>query len=136
MYSQPIRSGDPQPSGGDSIDELGGVAFQPAHIEAALGVLATLPLQARGNPLMQAQALQAYVVEAGLGDDPVVSAALHARITALAKWTAAHDPGRQSDPQAVMTATASVPLKDLSDGIGFDPAAFQELLLFIEELPW
>ena len=84
----------------------------------------------------QALTLQAYAADADLGDGPLVSAALHARLTALGKWTAAHDPAHQSDPNAVMAATAQFPLSELDAGIGFEPGGFQEMILFIEDLPW
>ncbi|MBC9033841.1 hypothetical protein IAG41_15710 [Sphingomonas sp. JC676] len=74
-------------------------------------------------------------MDAGLGDAPALSAALHARVSSLAKWTAAHDPSRQSDPEAVLAASAQFPLSRLVAGIGFEPAGFQEMILF-EELPW
>lgn len=69
-------------------------------------------------------------------DDAVVAAALHARVTAFAKWTAAHDRDRQSNAEAVIEATARFPLGDCDSGVAFDPAGFQEMILFIEELPW
>lgn len=136
MFSQAITpSGTP----GDIVDPLAllnAVAFAPAQIATALEVLATLPVTAQRDPMAQSLALQAHARDAGLGDVAVVSAALHARVTALAKWTAAHDPGRQSDPGAVIASTAHFPLGNLSNGIGFEPAGFQEMILFIEELPW
>lgn len=135
MLSDAIHA-EPGAAGGAVLEALNAVAVSPAQLQAALEILAALPQSAKRAPLGQALALRAYAREAGLGDDPVVSAALHARITALANWTAAHDPDRQSDAQAVIAATARYPMSDLAGGIGFDPAGFQEMILFVEELPW
>lgn len=121
---------------GTVLEALNAVAVSPAQLQAALDIPAALPHSAKRAPLDQALALQAYAREAGLGDNPGVSAALHARVTALANWTAVHDPDRQSDAQAVIAATARYPMGNLAGGIGFDPAGFQEMILFVEELPW
>lgn len=80
--------------------------------------------------------LQAYALDARFADEAIAGAALHARVTALAKWTAVHDPLRQSDPRAVFEATARHPLVETDGGIGFEGSSFQEMVLFIEELPW
>jgi hypothetical protein len=119
----------------EAIGKLNAVALSAANIQAALEVLARTPPQAQGNPRAQAAFLRAYVRDAALPDDAVVAAALHARVTALAKWTATHDPDRQS-AEAVIEATAGFPLGDCDSGVAFDPAGFQEMILFIEELPW
>lgn len=119
-----------------ATDQLNGVALSAAHLEGAMRTVAQLPAHARDNPMAQALALQAYAEHGGLGDDALASAALHARISALAKWTAAHDPERQSNAEAVMEAAARFALTEEADGIGFEPGGFQELVLFIEELPW
>lgn len=145
MYSQAIHDGrgfasPAMPrvgaSGEDALELLNGAAFTPAQIEGALRALGALPAALQPDPRAQALALQAYAAEEGLSSAPKTAAALHARVTALAKWTAAHDPMRQSDAEAVLAATARFPLAELPNGIGFDPAGFQELVLFIEELPW
>jgi len=115
---------------------LNTVRFAPAQIAGALETLSLLPVEAQSDPRAQALTLQAYAMDAGLGDDPAVSAALHARVSSLARWTAAHDPARQSDPEAVIEASAQFPLSRLDAGIGFEPAGFQEMILFIEDLPW
>lgn len=115
---------------------LSGVEISALQIEAALRVLASLPPTEISNPFAQAAALQDYAQACSPGCDMLLGTALHARVTALAKWTAGSDPERQSDPEAVLEATARFPLSELPDGIGFEPAAFQEMILFIEELPW
>jgi hypothetical protein len=135
MLAQAIAVPD-APQSDDPLSILNAVAVAPAQLTAALETLSLLPQGAQRDPRAQAFALQAYAGEAGLGDDPTLSAALHARVTALAKWTAAHDPGRQSDPEAVIAASSQFRLSALATGIGFEPAGFQEMILFIEELPW
>jgi hypothetical protein len=116
--------------------QLNSVALTSAQIAAALQVIALLPEGQRVDPRAQAMVLQAYALDAGFTDEAIAGAALHARVTALAKWTAAHDPLRQSDPSAVFEATARHPLVETDDGIGFEGSSFQEMVLFIEELPW
>lgn len=123
----------PTPS---AIDRLNAVVLSGQQLAAALAILALLPASHQHDPHAQAQALQAYAADTCFADDALAGAALHARVTALAKWTAAHDPARQSDPQAVLEAAARHPLIDTGTGIGFEAAVFQEMVLFLEELPW
>jgi len=115
-------------------DRLNAVRISGPQLEAALQVLASLPAHLRTRPHAQALALQAYASDAGF--EACASASLHARVTALSKWTAAHDPDRQSDARAVLEAAARFPLSDTDAGIGFEPGGFQELILFLDELPW
>ncbi|MBC9030792.1 hypothetical protein IAG41_00150 [Sphingomonas sp. JC676] len=119
-----------------AIEALNAPLFTGAQIAAALEVLAMLPEAHRDNPHAQAAVLQAYARDAGLRDETISAVALHARVTALAKWTAAHDPQRQSDPEAVLEAAARHSLSESGSGVAFEPTGFQELILFIEELPW
>lgn len=114
---------------------LNSVPISGPQFEAALEVLAALPAHLRARPTAQAVALQAYAKESGF-EEEYASAALHARVTALAKWTAAYDPERQSDPRSVMEAAARFPLSEMETGIAFDAPGFQEMIMFIEELPW
>ncbi len=125
--------GTPAP---DGLESLNRVVFTPAQIEAALEMLFLLPAQRQRDPRIQALALQAHARDKGPDDDIAIAAALHARIAALAKWTVDHAPRRQSDAQAVMSAAAQFPLSEQAEGIGFEPTGFQEMILFIEELPW
>lgn len=118
-----------------ATDLLNAVPVSAAQLEAALEVLATLPAHLRASPHAQALALQAYAREAGFEED-AASAALHARVTALAKWTAAQDPQRQSNVRSVLEAAARFPLGDTENGIGFEAGGFQELILFIDDLPF
>jgi hypothetical protein len=118
-----------------ATDRLNAVLVSGPQLEAALAILAALPAHLRARPSAQALALQASAREAGF-EDEAASAALHARVTALAKWTAAHDPERQSDARSVLEAAARFPLGEMETGIGFEPGGFQELILFIDDLPW
>lgn len=117
------------------IERLNAVIITGRQLEAALAVLAALPAHLRQRPDAQALALQAYAREAGF-EEECASAALHARVTALAKWTSAHDPELQSNAEALLEAAARYPLSDTDAGICFEPAGFQELILFIEDLPF
>ncbi|NML08075.1 hypothetical protein [Sphingomonas sp. G-3-2-10] len=118
-----------------ATDKLNTVPVSGPKLETALKVLAALPAHLRMRPAAQALALQAYASEAGF-EEEFASAALHARVTALAKWTAVHDPDRQSDAKSVLEAAARFSLGDTEPGIGFEAGGFRELVLFIDDLPW
>lgn len=118
-----------------AMERLNGVKVSAAQLQTALERLSSLPAHLRNKPPAQALALQALAAEEAFAED-YASAALHARIVALAKWTALHDPERQSDAEAVIEAAALFPLSESEDGVCFEPAGFQEMILFIEELPW
>ncbi|RYY26106.1 MAG: hypothetical protein EOP62_11540 [Sphingomonadales bacterium] len=135
MFSNAIT---PAPSvrADEPTNILNAVAVGAADIEAALHALASLPAGVRDDPFAQAAALQDLARALSPDCDALLAAALHARVSALAKWTAVNDPGRQSDAWAVLEAAARFPLCDRSAGIGFEPGGFQELILFISELPW
>jgi hypothetical protein len=135
MFSQ-ISPVPAATSSGSATERLNTVPLVGGQIAAALEVLALLPAAHRQDPRSQAAVLQAYARDAGFADDALAGAVLHARVTALAKWTAAHDPLRQSDPEAIVEAAARHPLVESEAGIGFEAPAFQEMILFIEELPW
>jgi hypothetical protein len=135
MFSQPIVAGIPV-SAGDTVAVLNAETVTPRQIEAALCVLEELPVAHRRDPVARANALQAYARDAAPGDEAVASAALQARTMALVRWTDSHDPERQSDAQAVLCAAARFPLADMEGDIAFEPTGFQEMILFIEELPW
>lgn len=128
-------AGTPREMDMTATARLNAVPVSGPQLEAALEILAALPAHLRALPAAQALALQAYSREAGL-EEEAASAALHARVTALAKWTAARDPERQSDARSVLEAAARFPLSEGECGIMFDTAGFQEMVLFAEELPW
>jgi hypothetical protein len=135
MLSQP-SSGLAAPTPANLSERLNAVQFKSTQIAAALEVLATLHRDHRRDLEAQATALHAYARDAGFADDALAGAALHARVAALKKWAEAHDPLRQSDAQAVVEAAARQPLVQTAAGLDFEAPAFQELILFIEELPW
>ena len=118
-----------------AMERLNGVKISAAQIQTALERLSSLPAHLRDKPPAQALALQALVTEEALPED-YASAALHARVVALAKWAALCDPNRQSDAEAVIEAASRFPLSESDDGVIFEPGGFQEMILFIEELPW
>ena len=61
------------------------------------------------------------------------AAALHARIAALANGPASMTPTASPTPMVLETAAVAKPA-DLDDGIAFEPTAFAEAMLLIEEL--
>ena len=111
-----------------ACDELNAVSVSPAQIETAL------PFHLRSSPTAKALALQAYA-RAGYEQD-ATSLALRARVMALTKWIAAHETERQFAEHSVLEAAARFPLSETETGSGFEPVGFQELILFIEDLPW
>ena len=136
MLTQTVQ---PEPATSQSANALGAlnaVTLNASQVEAALRVIAALPSDLQSNPIAQGLVLQSYARELALGDEALVAAALHARVVALEKWLALHDPERQSNGQALIEASARYALCEIGDGIGFEPAGFQEMVLFIEELPW
>jgi len=135
MYAYPPLSGTAA-SASDPTARLNAVHLTGERISAALEALAMLPGVHRDDPRSQALVLQACARDAGFEDDVIAGAAMHARVTALAKWIAVHDPARQSGPDAIAEATARHPLVESEHGIAFEPSGFQELILFIDELPW
>ena len=137
MLSQAIRPDGATPAANGVLEILNANPIGVDQLEAALSVVAQLPATSDRDPMAQVTALQAYVRNAQLGDDALLyAAALDARVTALAAWIAEHDPQRQWNAQAVIEAAARFPMSDLREGIRFDAPAFQEMILFIEELPW
>lgn len=117
------------------MERLNAVTISAAQLQGALERLALLRGDLRDKPAAQALALQAFAAEEASAENDA-AAALHARIVALAKWTAAHDPHRQSDAEAVIEAASRFPLSESDDGVIFEPGGFQEMILFIGELPW
>ncbi|MBA4756024.1 MAG: hypothetical protein H2050_14445 [Sphingobium sp.] len=59
-----------------------------------------------------------------------------ARLAALSAWQAEHDPRHEGFSAAVIDAVARFSPNESGHAFGFGPADFQELILFIEELPW
>jgi hypothetical protein len=119
-----------------ALTALNAVAIDARQIEAALQRRVLLPAEQRGDPAAQAASFLAYARDASLADPTNVALALHARVAALDHWAATHDPAAQLDQAALHEAAARMPLSDGGDGAAFEAAGFQELLLFIEELPW
>lgn len=131
MASQP----DTVAAAASAAGQLSAVPVSAFQLRGAMERLAGLPGHVRNNAAAQALALQSYVDEEGFAS-PIASAALFARVSALARWTAAHDPLRQSDAESVLEAAACFPLTEGDSGIEFEPGGFQEMILFIEELPF
>jgi hypothetical protein len=129
----PIPVPAPFPVG---LAALNAVAIDARQIKAALRLLALLAAEQRGDPAAQAATLHSYARDAGLPDPTTAAAALLARVAALDHWAAVHDPAGQLDEAALCEAAARMPLSDAGNGAAFEAAGFQELLLFIEELPW
>lgn len=119
-----------------TLVSLNAVVLSAAHLKTTKRVMAEMPAPAWIDPLTREPALRGLARAAGFGDDAKIGAALYERVTALAHWIEANDPNRQSDMEALFEAAARFPMSALAGGLGFDPAGFQELVLFIEELPW
>ncbi|MBT2189405.1 hypothetical protein [Sphingobium nicotianae] len=136
MNSEAISAGGAIEEGSAVLDSLNLAKFSAPQIDTALRLVEQLSAPERGDPVSCRSALQAYARGAGFDDAILAAEALRVRVAALAKWRAGHDPLRQSNAQSVVEAAAVSRLSELADGIGFEPAAFQEFILFIEEIPW
>ncbi|TKD51424.1 hypothetical protein [Sphingomonas baiyangensis] len=73
------------------MERLNAVTVSAAQLQGALERLALLRGDLRDKPVAQALALQAFAAEEASAENDA-AAALHARIVALVRWTAAHDP--------------------------------------------
>jgi hypothetical protein len=136
MSAAVINLAKPGNAENHALASLNTVAIRPVDIEAAMQLLDTIAATDRNNPQIHAAVLRRFMRDTGFADEAIASAALHAIIIAISNWIEAHDPRRDSDAKAVFEAAARFPLSDLPGGIGFDAAGFQEMVLFLEELPW
>ena len=119
MLTQSVRAGRGSRRESGEIDRLNAVSISAAQIAAA----------------MEGRSADDDV-KANTASNSEIAAALHARVIALAHWRAAHDPHCQANCEALIEASARFPLTGQKGEPGFEPAGFQELALFIEELPW
>jgi len=117
MIFQTVTRDNAKPTPMVTIEQINAVKFTSRQIEAAWAN------QAKG------------AAGRSRGRD-VTALALAARTEALAVWTAKHDPRREWDAEAVLAAAAQFPIAMTADGYAFDAAGFQEMILFVEELPW
>lgn len=125
--------------GGDSavaaLKALNAVSFTGEHVQSALVVLRCLPREDQFDPAAQAEAIADYAAATGIVS-PIAAPALHARIIALNKWTAEHDPRHDSDAVTVTDAAATCPLIDGGKGISFDPDRFAETMALVADMLW
>ena len=95
--------------------------------------------QLNAVPVTSAQIERAWTdacADIPVDDLTLETAAIRARGSALASWVAGHDPQLQSNREALVSAAAYFSLSECGEDYGFEPAGFQEMILFIEELPW
>jgi hypothetical protein len=95
--------------GADAVAALNSVPVSKAEIEAALG----------------------HTDASRLDTSP-----LRVRVAALIAWRSVYDPQRAIDDGALLDAAARFPLRLEEDGFRFEPHGFQEMIEFIDEMPW
>lgn len=122
MHIGTIQDGAPIPATNSLLARLNAVSISPAQL--------AMPVA------RQPCATQPETATAGLADFSLAEAALQARRNALAEWRGAFDLSGKWDEEAVIAAAAHFPLSENADGIGFEAAGFQKMILFIEDLPW
>lgn len=132
------RSRKPQAqSPADRLNTVGitaaqfGAAWEASAIASAAGGNGMAAARARSDA-----AAETLDVNPANSSEGLRAAALQARVTALADWIETHDPAHQSESAALREAAARHLLSASDSGIGFEASGFQELVLFLEELPW
>jgi hypothetical protein len=113
---------------------LSEVRFTAAQVKAAIALLR--PVQDEAGVVEHAMILADFVRDERIEPCDAAAIALHARIVAMDRWCARHDPHGQTDVDAFFEAAARAPLAWTEDGRGFEPMAFGELVEFIAELPF
>jgi hypothetical protein len=92
MLTEPLRVERATQLVAGMVETLKAIPIGVAQLDAALSVVVDLPATGDHDPMAQAAALRACVRDAELGDHPLLyAAALDARVTALAGWTAEHE---------------------------------------------
>ncbi len=110
--------------------------FTRAQMRAAVDAIKHLRVHTPADIAEHSRLLREFVLARGLGSSELAIAGLHGRIMAMDRWCARHDPYGQTDVDAFFEAAGRQPLISTSEGIGFEPVAFRELIEFIREMPY
>ncbi|WP_137787790.1 hypothetical protein [Sphingomonas sp. 3P27F8] len=125
------EDGVPTAAGDGERSALNAVGVTVGDLAAARRALGNLAHELRWDGVARRDALTTH-----LDVEAIKAAAIDARLVALRKWQDLHDPERHLAEDHVMDAAAIAPLVDTDHGLGFDDAAFGELVEFIGSLPW
>lgn len=119
-----------------ALATLNGVKLTEAQFLGGMRAIEALPQDQRWDVIERAFALQDYAERAGLSPVEAVSAAIAARVTALYKWQAVHDPNLVNDPDHLLAAAAIADLMSDDGGVCFDADRYRELVEFIAQMPF
>jgi len=125
------EDGGPTTAGEGERSALNTVAVTVGDLAAARSALGGLARELRWESVARRDALTTL-----LDAEAIKAAAIDARLVALRKWQDLHDPERHLVEDHVVDAAAIATLVETDHGLGFDDAAFGELVEFIAALPW
>jgi hypothetical protein len=120
----------------DLLAALNAHCFTAAQMRAAVDAIKHVQIRGPADIREHARLLCAFAARQGLGESDQMIESLHGRIVAMDRWCGLHDPHGQSDVDAFFEAAGRQPLVATDAGLGFDAAAFRELIDFIVEMPF
>lgn len=118
------------------VSSLNSVHITGAQMRAAINTIAAIPVRSEADIAEHGRLLAAFASDHGFEPAAYAGMALHARAIAMDRWCNLHDPFGETDADAFYEAGARAKLTRTNEGLGFDPAAFAELIQFITELPY
>ena len=121
---------------GGFVESLNSVHITGPQMHAALATIAHLPVRSDADIAEHGRLLAAFASDYGFQPATYARMALHARAIAMDRWCNLHDPFGQTDVEAFYEAGARAKLVRTEEGLGFEPAAFAELIRFVTEIPY
>jgi hypothetical protein len=118
------------------VASLNSVHITGAQMRAAVDTIAAIPVQSDADIAEHGRLLALFASDYGFEPAPYAGMALHARAIAMDRWCHLHDPFGKTDADAFYEAGARAKLVRTGEGLGFDPAAFAELVQFVAEIPY
>ena len=118
------------------VSSLNSVHITGAQMQAAVETIAAIAVRSEADIAEHGRLLAAFAADYGFEPAAYAGMALHARAIAMDRWCNLHDPFGQTDSDAFYEAGARAKLIRTDEGLGFDPAAFAELVQFITEIPY
>lgn len=121
---------------GGAIAAINSVVLTGPQLRAAIETIGHLPVRSEADMIAHARLLSAFAEEYGFKPEFYAGPALHARAMALDRWGFRYDPYGLTDKDAFFEAGARAPLIETAEGPSFEPGAFAELIVFLQELPY
>lgn len=118
------------------VSSLNSVHVTGTQMQAAVETIAAIMVRSEADIAEHGRLLAAFAADYGFEPSAYAGMALHARAIAMDRWCNLHDPLGQTDADAFYEAGARANLIRTDEGLGFDPAAFAELIQFITEIPY